>query len=141
MIILDTNVVSALMRIVPETTLLDWLDRQPSSSIWTTSLTVMEIRYGFQILPAGRRRELITQTFETVLESKIEGRIAHFDTDAAEHTATLMALRKKRDRPVELTNTMIAGIVLSRNAVLATRNTADFDDLGSRVIDPWNQKV
>jgi toxin FitB len=141
MIILDTNVVSVLMHVVPDTGLLGWLDRQPNSSIWTTSVTVMEIRYGFQILPPGRRREILVQAFETTLEDKIEGRIAPFDTSAAEYAANLMAMRRTKGRPVELTDSMIAGIVLSRNAALATRNTVHFEDLGSRVVDPWNLSV
>lgn len=140
MIVLDTNIVSALMQAAPDTALVTWLDRQPRSSIWTTSITVMEIWFGLQILPPGRRREMMTESFEVALESKIEGRIASFDADAARNAADLMALRQAKGRPVELKDTQIAGIVLARNAVLATRNTAHFSELGSRVINPWSQK-
>jgi predicted nucleic acid-binding protein len=140
MIILDTNVISALMRSAPDEMVLQWLDRQPESSIWTTSVTVMEIRYGIQMLPAGQRRERMKQEMEAVLREEIEGRHIPFDVGAAERAAILMAERKLRGRPVEFRDTMIAGIVLSRNAVLATRNTAHFSDLGPRVINPWTPK-
>ena len=139
MIILDTNVVSALMREIPERTLVSWLDQRPRSSIWTTSITVMEIQFGLQILPVGHRRELMTKSFEVMMERKIEERIASFDRAAAGCAAELMASRRNKGRPVELKDTMIAGIVLSTNAVLATKNIAHFSDLGSRVIDPWIQ--
>ncbi len=79
MIILDTNVLSALMRPDPDVPVLKWLDQQPDSSIWTTSITIMEIRYGLQSMPAGRRREQMTQELEAVLKEEIEGRYAPFD--------------------------------------------------------------
>ena len=137
MIVLDTNVVSALMRVLPDKALLDWVDDQPSSSLWTTSITVMEIRFGLEILPAGRRREAMTESFEAMLESKIEGRVASFDSAAARCAAELMALRRVKGRPVELNDTMIAGIVVSTRATLATRNTSEFEDLSLPVVNPW----
>ena len=137
MIILDTNVLSALMRTEPEVPVLKWLDQQPDSSIWTTSITIMEIRYGLQGMPAGRRREQMTQELEAVLREEIEGRYASFDIAAAEHAAELMALRRRKGRPVELRDTMIAGIALATRATLATRNTSHFEDLSVPVINPW----
>jgi toxin FitB len=139
MIILDTNVISAVMHPEPDEVVLRWLDRQPESSIWTTSVTIMEIRHGLELLPAGQRRERMTVEMEAVIDKEIEGRYALFDVLAAEQAAKLMAARKRTGRIVELRDTMIAGIVLSRNAVLATRNIAHFTDLGSHVIDPWNE--
>jgi toxin FitB len=137
MIILDTNVLSALMRPEPEAVVLKWLDKQPESSIWTTSITLMEIRYGLQSMPAGRRREQMTQELESVLREDIEGRCASFDIAAAEQAAELMALRRRSGRPVELRDTMIAGIALASRATLATRNTSHFEDLSVPVINPW----
>ena len=139
MIILDTNVISALMRPNPDQSVVKWLDRQPDSSVWTTTITLMELRHGIRILPAGQRRELLLGELEAVLREEIEGRYAPFNVAAAEQAANLMATRKLKGRPVEFRDTMIAGIVLATNAVLATRNTAHFSELGSRVIDPWNQ--
>jgi len=136
MIILDTNVLSALMQQTPETQVIAWLDRQPRTSIWTTSITVLEIRFGLQIMAAGKRRALLMQAFETVLD-KMGQRIAAFDAVAATHAADLMAARQQKGRPGELRDTMIAGIVLARHATLATRNTGHFEDLAVAVVNPW----
>jgi len=138
MILLDTNVVSELMRIDGEQCVVDWLDRQPASSVWITSITLMEIRYGLESMTKGRKREEITESFELFLNKAVEERIAVFDSEAARHTANLMALRKNRGRPGELKDTMIAGIALATRATLATRNTAHFEDLSVLVVNPWN---
>jgi len=135
MIILDTNVLSALMQQIPEAKVLAWLDGQPRTSIWTTAITVLEIRFGLQILAAGKRRTLLMQGFDALLE-KIGQRIAPFDDAAAELAANPMAARQRRGRPGDLRDTMIAGIVLAHNATLATRNTSHFEDI-SAVVNPW----
>jgi predicted nucleic acid-binding protein len=137
MIILDTNVLSALMRHSAEKKVVEWLDKQPRTSIWTTSVTILEIRYGLQILPAGKRRSALIQTFEKVLVDKIESRVAPFDTAAAQQAGDLIALRHRQGRPEELRDTMIAGIVLASHATLATRNTSHFEDLSVPVVNPW----
>lgn len=137
MMILDTNVLSALMSRKPDPRVRAWLDRQPRASIWTTSVTVLEIQLGLQILPSGKRRAGLMRAFGTLLEEKIERRIAPFDAAAAQQAGDLMAVRHKNGRPVELRDTMIAGIVLACRATLATRNTAHFDDISARVINPW----
>jgi toxin FitB len=137
MIILDTNVLSALMRHAADKNVVAWLDKQPRSSIWTTSVTIMEIRFGLLILPAGKRRSRLMQTFETVLVDEMERRIAPFDTIAAQYAGDLMASRHKRGRPVKLRDTMIAGIVLACHATLATRNTPHFEDLSVPLVNPW----
>jgi predicted nucleic acid-binding protein len=137
MIVLDTNVLSALMRRSPDGVVVTWLDEQPRTSVWTTSITVLEIQYGLQILPAGKRRTLLMSAFETVLSNQIGRRIAPFDTGAAQRAGELMAIRHKNGRPVELRDTMIAGIVLARRATLVTRNTPSFDDLSVPIVNPW----
>ena len=137
MIILDTNVLSALMRHSADKRVVEWLDKQPRASIWTTSITILEIRYGLQILPAGKRRSALIQAFEKVLIDKIESRIAPFDAVAAQQSGDLMALRHRSERPGELRDTMIAGIVLASHATLATRNTSHFEDLSVPVVNPW----
>lgn len=137
MIILDTNVLSALMRRRPDEQVVHWLNNQPRTSVWTTSVTVLEIRFGLQTLPVGRRRTALLQAFEIVLVDRIGKRIAPFDTAAAQQAADLMAARYKRGRPGELRDTMIAGIVLACHATLVTRNTSDFEDLPLPVINPW----
>ncbi len=137
MIILDTNVLSALMRRRPDERVIDWLDQQPRMSVWTTSVTILEVRFGLQTMPVGKRRARLMEGFETVLADKIGRRIAPFDTAAAEQASDLMAVRYKKGRPGELRDTMIAGIVLACHATLATRNTSHFDDLSVPVINPW----
>jgi predicted nucleic acid-binding protein len=137
MIILDTNVLSALMRHSSDKKVVDWLDKQPRTSIWTTSITILEVRFGLQILPVGKRRTALVQAFEKVLVDKIESRVAPFDTAAAQEAGDLMSLRHKRGRPGELRDTMIAGIALATHATLATRNTLHFEDLSVLVVNPW----
>jgi len=137
MILLDTNVLSALMRREPDKAVAFWLDDQPRLSIWTTSISVMELRSGVQILPAGRKRLELDQALEILLAEKIADRVAPFDAVAARHAADLMAARHKKERPVELRDTMIAGIALAHHASIATRNTAHFEDLTVRVVNPW----
>lgn len=137
MIILDTNVLSALMRQTPDQHVIEWLDRQPRTSIWTTAVTILEIRFGLQIMATGKRRLLLIQAFETALDA-MGNRIASFDAAAATTAAELMAARQKRGRPGDLRDTMIAGIVIAHRATLATRNTSHFEDLSVPVINPWN---
>jgi len=136
MTILDTNVLSALMRQTPDRNVVAWLDQQPRTSLWTTSVTVLEIRFGLQIMPAGKRRTLLLESFEVLLE-KIGHRVAAFDSSAAQMAGDLMADRHKKGRPGDLRDTMIAGIVLAHHATLATRNIAHFDDISAPLINPW----
>ena len=114
----------------------NWLDKQPRSSIWITSITVLEIQFGLQILPDGKRKRKLFDSFEALMQ-EINQRIAPFDAVAAERAGDLMAQRQKTGRPVELRDTMIAGIVTSHRASLATRNTSHFEDLALPVINPW----
>lgn len=137
MIVLDTNVLSALMRQEPEKAVIDWLDRQPWTSVWTTSITILEIRFGLQTLPLGKRRSYLVDTFERVILEKLEQRIAAFDHAAADQAADVMASRKKKGRPADLRDTMIAGIVLAHGAALATRNVQHFSDLTLNIVNPW----
>jgi len=137
MTILDTNVVSEFMLRSPSPKVIEWLDRQPRSSLWTTAVTIFEIRLGLQIMPSSKRREVLNQRFDEVL-ARINEQIVPFDTEAAQQAAALMALRKMQGRPRDLRDTMIAGIVMARHTSLATRNAAHFDDISAPLIDPWN---
>jgi hypothetical protein len=137
MILLDTNVISALMREKPDVTAEAWLDRLPRISVWTTAVNVFEIRFGLQILAAGKRSDMMAQDFERLTHNILANRVAHFDQAAAEQTATLMAARQKIGRPVDLRDSMIAGIALSLSATIATRNVRHFEDLSCPVVNPW----
>lgn len=136
MILLDTNVLSALMQQSPEVRVVAWLDQQPRSSIWTTSVTVLEVRFGLQIMPLGKRRSTLLQKFDDLLDA-LDQRIAPFDFPAAREASDLMAARQKAGRIVDIRDTMIAGIALAHHASLATRNTADFADTRIPLVNPW----
>lgn len=138
MIILDTNVLSALMRQAPEASVVAWLDRQPTESVWITSVTLFEARLGLALLPKGRRRHALEAAFARLLKDDLEDRVLDFDSAAATEAAALGAERQRRGRPVDMRDTQIAGIALARRATLATRNVRHFRDLKVPVVDPWH---
>lgn len=137
MIILDTNVLSALMRKAAEAPVVAWLDRQPAESVWITSITLFEARLGLALLSRGRRRRALEAAFARLLEEDLENRVLDFDSAAATEAASLAAGRQKAGRPVDMRDTQIAGIALARRATLATRNVRHFADLKVPVVDPW----
>ncbi|MGE0558707.1 MAG: type II toxin-antitoxin system VapC family toxin [Burkholderiales bacterium] len=137
MIILDTNVLSALMRAVPDVPVIDWLDRQPPESVWITSVTLFELRYGLNLLPKGRRRQELESAFERLLSDDLENRVLDFDSAAASAAAVLTATRQRAERPVDVRDTQIVGIALARRATLATRNAQHFRDLKVPLVNPW----
>jgi predicted nucleic acid-binding protein len=136
-IILDTNILGALMRPAPDTAVVRWLDRQPAESIWITSITLFEARFGLALLPSGRRRQRLESEFDRLLHEDLENRVLDFDGAAATEAATLAAVRQKSGRPVDMRDTQIAGIALARHATLATRNVRHFADLELLIVDPW----
>ena len=139
MIILDTNVVSEIMRPKPDERVPRWLDQQPRSSIWTTSVTVFEIRFGLETMPVGRHRAALMTSFEFWLGEVVQQRNANYDETGARRAAELAAERQRRGRPGELRDTMIAGIVLANHATLATRNVKHFEDIAKSVLNPWGK--
>lgn len=136
MIIIDTNVLSALMENEPEGRVVRWLDGEPRDSIWTTSITVFEIEFGLRILRPGRRQASLRSDYERCLRI-FQRRIIDFDAAAAEATAALVAQRKSRGSMHDFRDSMIAGIAIARGAIVATRNTRHFADLPVPVVDPW----
>jgi predicted nucleic acid-binding protein len=137
MIILDTNVLSGLMRQPPDLAVVTWLDQQPRLSLWTTSITILEIRFGIAILPTGRRQALLNEAFEKAINETLDSRVAVFDAESAHEASLLMAIRQRNGRTVDLRDAMIAGIAQAHRATLATRNTRHFDDLSTPVVNPW----
>jgi len=131
-IILDTNVLSALMRTAPEAAVVRWLDHQPADSIWITSITVFEARFGLALLPSSRRRRRLEDAFARLVAEDLENRVLDFDSAAAASAASLAAERQRAGRPADLRDTQIAGIVQARHATLATRNVRHFADLKDR---------
>lgn len=138
MILLDTNVLSALMRREPERCIVRWLDGLPPESVWTTSVTVFEVRLGLEVLATGRRRRRLEEALTRALEEDFENRVAVFDRPAAEAAGRLAGERRKAGRPVEIRDVQIAGIATARKASLATRNLKHFEGLGLDLIDPWS---
>jgi predicted nucleic acid-binding protein len=136
-ILLDTNVLSALMRAEPERAVVEWLDRQPPESVWTTSITVFEGQFGLALLPQGRRRAALETAFDRLIEDDLENRVLAFDAAAARKAAALAARRRQAGRTVDLRDTQIAGIALARRATIATRNVRHFDDLAVPIVNPW----
>jgi len=136
-IVLDTNVVSSLMRDEPDVGIAHWLNRLPEVSIWLTTITIFEVRYGIEVLPASRRRRRLEQEFGRVLNTEIQGRILPLDENAAAAASVIAATRRRSGRSSEIRDTLIAGIVISRRAKFATRNVRHFGDLEIHLIDPW----
>jgi hypothetical protein len=136
-IILDTNVLSALMRTTPDAAVVTWLDGQPAESVWITSITVFEARLGLAVLPQSRRRRALETAFTRLLEDDLENRVLDFDMAAASSAASLAAERQRAGRSTDMRDTQIAGIALARHATVATRNVRYFADLKVPVVDPW----
>jgi predicted nucleic acid-binding protein len=137
-IILDTNVLSALMRDVPEAEVVRWLDGVPAQSVWTTSVSAFEIGFGLAILPDGARKRRLTEKFEQLMEDDLEGRVLALDRDGAAAAAEIAAAARAAGRPIDIRDVQIAGIVRSRHAALATRNLRHFREAGFELIDPWS---
>ena len=137
MIILDTNVLSTLMRKLPNAAVVRWLDRQPAESIWITSVTLFEARFGLALLPDGKRRATLVSAFARLLEEDLENRVLDFDTGAAIEAAELAAQRQRAGSPIDIRDTQIAGIALAQPRGLASRPVSNFADLKINVIDPW----
>jgi predicted nucleic acid-binding protein len=137
-ILLDTNVISALMRRDREATVVAWLDNQPPESIWTTAVSVFEIYFGLETLPLGRRRRSLEDAFARLLMEDLEGRVIAFDQPAAQAAAAIAARQRRSGTPIEIRDVQIAGIATARKATIATRNTRHFAGLDISLIDPWS---
>lgn len=138
MILLDTNVVSALMQRNPDPAVVGWLDGQPAESVWTTSITVFEVRTGLELLAPGRRRRALEGAFDLLLTVELAGRVQSFDQAAALAAGSIAADRQRAGRSVEVRDVQIAGIASARKATLATRNLRHFEGLPVALVDPWS---
>jgi predicted nucleic acid-binding protein len=138
MILLDTNVVSALMRRDPEPEVVAWLDEQPAESVWTTSITVFEVQTGLELLEPSRRRQKLEDSFAQLLADELQGRVQSFDQPAAVAAGRIAAERQCAGRTLEIRDVQIAGITAVRKATLATRNIRHFESLGIDLVNPWS---
>lgn len=137
MIILDTNVLSELMKSQPDKSVVLWFGKYQAPSLFITTLTQAEILYGLEILPAGKRRTALKKAANLMFELDFTGRILPFDTDAAQLFATIAAKRRKIGRPISQIDAQIAAIARCHNATLATRNVDDFRECGIDIVNPW----
>jgi predicted nucleic acid-binding protein len=139
MLILDTNVLSELMRPVPDAQVLDWAQTKNRDEVYTTAINEAEILYGLELLPKGKKRDELMLAVEATFYRDMAGHILEFDSDAARTYAQIAASRRKRGRPISYSDAQIAAIVQSHGAMLATRDVSDFAECGIRTVNPWKK--
>ena len=137
MIVLDTNVVSELMRPEPDEAVVAWVDRQVADDVFLTAVTLAELLYGVARLPQGRRRANLAAQLELMVSEDFDHRVAAFDEAAAAHHADIVVGRERAGRPISMADAQIAATCRSHDAVLATRNVDDFTGAGITVVNPW----
>jgi toxin FitB len=137
-IVLDTNVISELARLTPDPGLLCWLDSLAIFDVATTAVTAAELRYGVARLPDGHRKQELTVVIRGILTEDFHGRVLPFDERASVRYADIVAGRQRIGRPIGVADAQIAAICRDLDGILATRNTADFEETGIGLIDPWN---
>ena len=137
MIPLDTNVISEFMRPEPSPMVAAWMRRQPVSELWLSSVVVAELLAGVKLRASGRRQQAFRGYVEHVVEVEFRKRILVFDLPAATAFSTVRAIRQRIGRPIRSIDAMIAATALSNGAVLATRNTSDFEHCGLQIVNPW----
>ena len=137
MLVLDTNVISELMKAQPDPRIVAWLDSQPSDSIWTTSFNVFEVSFGLHSLPEGRRKRKLQDSFEVMLVEEFNHRVLDFNSAAADQAGQISAKLRQAGRPVEIRDVQIAGIVSNHQAILVTRNQKHFNEIAISLVNPW----
>lgn len=135
MIVLDTNVVSEMMREAPDRNVLAWADS--AGRLHTTAVTLAEVSYGIDRLPEGRRKDQLAAIAVQVF-ADFDEVVLPFDVRAARRYAEIVAGRERAGRPIPAADAQIAAICSSRRATLATRNTSDFEATGITLLNPWN---
>lgn len=136
-VLLDTNVVSELMRKAPNPAVEAWAAGQPLEDLFFSAVGEAELRYGAAILPEGRRREALISDIERMLGDAFEDRVLPFDSEAARAYADIAAMRRSAGRAVALADCQIAAVARSRGMAIATRNVRDFQGLDIEIVDPW----
>jgi predicted nucleic acid-binding protein len=137
MIVLDTNVLSEVLRPVPEPSVLAWLANQPRASIFTTTVTRAEVLYGIRLLSDGKRRRGLWDAAIKIFDEDLADQVLNFDSDAADMYADIAASRREAGKPISQFDAMIVAMARSRGASLATRNVKDFEYCGTDIVDPW----
>ena len=137
MIILDTNVVSEFMTSPPAGPVLHWLNAQDTASLYLSTITIAEIGFGLNVMPAGKRRRLLRERFEQFVAAAFDQRILSFDQDAARIYGEILGHRREIGRPMSNFDGQIAAIARSKGFGVATRNVGDFEECGVLIINPF----
>ena len=138
MIVLDTNVISELMRDEPATEVVSWVDQHPPDEVFVTAVTAAELLYGVARLPDGRRKTVLTHKARELLDDDFDGQVLAFDRHAASLYAQIVASRERGGSPISSPDAQIAAMCRAHDAGLATRNVKDFVDTGITIVDPWD---
>ena len=138
MFILDTNVVSELMRPAPDPAIASWVAERATSSLFLTAVTEAELRFGLAVMPPGKRREGLATGLERMLKTGFANRVLPFDSGAARAYAGIAAARRQLGRPIAQADCQIAAIAHARGMAVATRNVRDFEDMGIEIFNPWD---
>ena len=141
MIVLDTNVLSEIIKPTPGPRVFEWVESIPTRETAITAITVAEILYGIVRMPDGARREKLTAGAEAIFGEEFQNRILSFDADSAVEYATLVVGREVAGRPISMADAQIAAICRVHGATLATRNARDFEETGVRVVNPWSDET
>ena len=138
MIVLDTNVVSELMKSAPDASVARWVTERSANTLYTTSVTLAEILYGVQLLPAGKRRGALEAAAQAMFDEDFGGRVLPFGAEAARAYAKIAAQRRRAGRPISQFDAQIAAIASASRAPVATRNVSDYENCGIQVLNPWD---
>ena len=136
-VLLDTNVLSELLRAQPDSAVLAWVSAQPANSLYVSAVTQAEMLLGARLLPAGKRRQQLEQALEAMFREDFASRVLPFDSSAAADFATVVAARRRAVTPISQFDAQIAAIALSHRLGVATRNVSDFEGCGLTVTNPW----
>ena len=138
--LLDTNVLSELLRAQPHPAVLAWFAEQPADSLFVSAVTQAEMLLGARLLPRSKRRQQLETALDTMFREDFAGRVLPFDSAAAAAYAAVVAARRGAGRPISQFDAQIAAIALSRRAGLATRNVSDFEECGLTLANPWSAR-
>ena len=141
MIVLDTNVLSEVMKPAPSPQVLRWMASHPALTLFTTAITQAEILYGVELLSKGKRRAALQAAVDAMFTQDFSGRVLPFDSDAARMFPRIVATRRASGRPIAQFDAQIAAVARSRGAELATRNTGDFEHCGVTLLNPWDKSA
>lgn len=137
MVLLDTNIISELMRPSPQSTVVQWLNTQEPSVVYISTITIAEIEYGLQVLPEGQKRWLLQQKFAWFIAQGFGQRVLDFTAESAHHYASIMAHRRSLGLPMSVPDGQIASIAREHHYILATRNSKDFAECGLMLVNPF----